>query len=93
MTIDEPSHVKLKTSVLVVGGGPVGLLTAFQLSRLGIRCIIAERNLETTTWPKMDLMNCRTMEILKILGLADEFRQAHMKSVGVLKENIPVVRG
>jgi FAD-dependent monooxygenase len=64
-----------QTSVLIVGGGPVGLLTAFQLSRLQIPCIIAEQNLETTIWPKMDLTNCRTMEILRMCGLADEYRQ------------------
>ncbi|KAJ5263382.1 hypothetical protein N7478_010987 [Penicillium angulare] len=60
--------------VLIIGAGPVGMLLAYQLDRLGISCIIAERNLETTKWPKMDLTNCRSMEILRVLGLADEYR-------------------
>ncbi|KAJ5100578.1 hypothetical protein N7456_006630 [Penicillium angulare] len=62
------------TDVLIVGAGPVGMLLAYQLDRLGISCIIAERNLETTKWPKMDLTNCRSMEILRVLGLADDYR-------------------
>ena len=61
--------------VLVVGGGPTGLLTAYGLARLGISCILAEMNLETTKWPKMDLTNCRSMEILRMYGLADEYRR------------------
>jgi hypothetical protein len=63
-----------ETQVVVVGGGPVGMLTAFQLSRLGVPCLLAEQSLETTKWPKMDLTNCRTMEIFRMLGIADEYR-------------------
>lgn len=61
--------------VLVVGAGPVGLIAAIQLARKGIRCIIAERNLDTTRWPKMDITNCRNMELLRRLGLADGLRE------------------
>ncbi|KAK9427692.1 FAD binding domain-containing protein [Lipomyces doorenjongii] len=68
-------QVKHDTPVLVVGAGPVGLLTAYELGRLGIRCILAEQSLTTTKWPKMDLTNCRSMEILRMWGLADEYRQ------------------
>jgi hypothetical protein len=67
-------HLKYDVPVAVVGGGPVGMLTAFELSRLGIDCILAEQSLETTKWPKMDLTNCRLMEIMRMLGIADEYR-------------------
>jgi thioredoxin reductase len=60
--------------VVIVGGGPVGMLTAFELSRLGIECLLAEQSLETTKWPKMDLTNCRSMEIMRMMGIADEYR-------------------
>ncbi len=36
---------------------------------------LAEENLETIKWPEMGLTNCRSMEILRIWGLADEYRQ------------------
>lgn len=45
--------------VLVVGGGPIGMMTAYQLSRLDTPCLLAEQALETTRWPKMDLTNGR----------------------------------
>jgi FAD-dependent monooxygenase len=50
------------------------MITAFELSRLGIGCLLAEQSLETTKWPKMDLINCRSMEIMRMMGIADEYR-------------------
>lgn len=46
------------TPILIAGGGPVGLMLAYELSRLGVPCLLAEKALETTKWPKMDLTNC-----------------------------------
>ena len=60
--------------ITVVGAGPVGMLLALQLDRLGVPHLLAERNLHTTKWPKMDLTSTRSMEILRVLGLADEYR-------------------
>lgn len=37
--------------------------------------MLAERNLDTTKWPKMDCTNCRSMELFKRLGIADDFRE------------------
>ncbi|KAJ0417538.1 FAD binding domain-containing protein [Aspergillus carlsbadensis] len=74
-------HLQYDTDILIVGAGPVGMLLAYQLDRLGIDCFLAERNLETTKWPKMDLTNCRSMEILRVLGLADDYR-AQVDAVG-----------
>lgn len=61
--------------MLVVGAGPVGLITALKLAYHGVRCMLVERNLETTRWPKMDITNVRTMELLRTLGLADGLRE------------------
>ena len=82
-----PELVETRTSVLVVGGGPVGMFTALELARHGIPSIIIERNLATTEWPKMDLSNCRTMEILRINGIADEYRQID----GAVGEDSPFI--
>lgn len=62
------------TDVLVVGGGPAGLVAALTLAANGVRCILVERNNDTTKWPKMDLTNCRSMELLRRLGVGDEWR-------------------
>jgi 2-polyprenyl-6-methoxyphenol hydroxylase-like FAD-dependent oxidoreductase len=61
--------------VLVVGAGPAGLIAALQLSKNGTRCMLIERNLDTTRWPKMDITNCRSMELLKRLGVDGGLRE------------------
>lgn len=63
------------TPVLISGAGPVGLVTAYTLAHHGVRCMVIERNASTTAWPKMDITNVRSMEILRRLGIADELRE------------------
>lgn len=36
--------------------------------------MLVERNPDTTAWPKMDITNCRSMELLRRLGVADGLR-------------------
>ncbi|KAL4801513.1 FAD binding domain-containing protein [Aspergillus unguis] len=62
-------------TVLIAGGGPIGLLLARVLSFYGIKSVLFERNTTTTKWPKMDLTNARSMEMLRKIGLADDLRQ------------------
>ena len=71
--VDMPPQ--MEALVLVVGAGPIGMVTAFQLAKRGIRTVLVERNLETTKWPKMDITNSRSMELLQRLGLADGLRE------------------
>ena len=64
----------LFTSVLLIGAGPTGLITALNLAQNGVKCILVDKNEIVGDWPKMDLTNRRSMEILKRMGLADEIR-------------------
>lgn len=48
---------------------------AHDLARRGIRCLVAERNPTTTSHPKMDITNARTMEMFRRVGLAQALRQ------------------
>ena len=67
---------KLPTgTVLIAGGGPVGLLLARVLSFYDVKSVLFERNETTTRWPKMDLTNARSMELFRKLGLADDLRK------------------
>jgi 2-polyprenyl-6-methoxyphenol hydroxylase-like FAD-dependent oxidoreductase len=60
--------------VLVAGAGPVGLITALQLANHGVKSILVERNFETTKWPKMDITNVRSMELMRRMGLERDLR-------------------
>jgi 2-polyprenyl-6-methoxyphenol hydroxylase-like FAD-dependent oxidoreductase len=66
----------IETPVLISGGGPVGLTLALALSRQGVRSLVVNDRNETTTHPKLDVVNCRSMEIFRALGLADAIRAA-----------------
>lgn len=64
-----------KGTVIIAGGGPVGLLVARILSFYRVKSVLFERNDTTTKWPKMDLTNARSMELFRKLGLADDLRR------------------
>jgi 2-polyprenyl-6-methoxyphenol hydroxylase-like FAD-dependent oxidoreductase len=50
------------------------LIAALQLAEHGTRCMLVERNLDTTRWPKMDITNCRSMELFKRLKIDQGLR-------------------
>ncbi|MSR13656.1 MAG: FAD-monooxygenase [Gammaproteobacteria bacterium] len=70
------------TPVLIAGGGPVGMTLALNLARYGIKSLLVERNTTTTSAPKMDLTNGRSMELFRRLGLIESLR-----AVGVPEDN------
>jgi 2-polyprenyl-6-methoxyphenol hydroxylase-like FAD-dependent oxidoreductase len=71
------------TQVLVAGGGPVGLATAVELGRRGIRCVVVEpRETVSRARPRCKTVNVRTMEHLRRWGLADRLRERAPLPVG-----------
>jgi len=66
----------IRTQVLIVGAGPVGLTLALDLGRRGVRCTLIERNEAPSQLPKMERCNARTMEIYRRLGIAKQVRDA-----------------
>ena len=62
--------------VLIVGGGPVGLMASLLLSRLGIRSLLVERHPGTAIHPKARGINARTMEVFRQQGIETVVRQA-----------------
>ncbi|WP_371530695.1 FAD-dependent monooxygenase [Streptomyces sp. NBC_01283] len=62
--------------VLVVGAGPVGMVTALALARQGVHCVLVDRDFETSVHPKLDYVNSRSMEFFRQLGIADDIRSA-----------------
>ncbi len=55
--------------VLIVGGGPSGLVSALLLARLGLSTIVVERNQFTDEHPKAHELNARSIEILRDVGI------------------------
>ena len=57
------------TEVLIVGGGPTGLVASILLSRLGVRHILLERRTAPQPAPAAHVVNTRSMEIFRQAGL------------------------
>jgi FAD-dependent monooxygenase len=76
--LDEKVDTSYRRPVLISGAGPVGMILALELSLHGVKSTLVEQHPQTTRFPKMDLTNARSMELLARLGLDVEIR-----SVGV----------
>ena len=61
-----------KTTVLIVGGGPVGLALAGELGWRGVDCLLVEQTDGNIVTPKMNEVNVRTMEFCRRWGIADK---------------------
>ncbi|GHI04083.1 2-polyprenyl-6-methoxyphenol hydroxylase [Streptomyces cellostaticus] len=59
-----------EAEVLIVGGGPVGLTARALLERWGVRVLLVEKRRELSPFPRSRLVNVRSMEIYRQLGLA-----------------------
>ncbi len=65
-----------RTRILVIGGGPVGLVVSGLLSQRGVEHVVIERRRETQRAPAAHVMRRRPMEILDALGVGEEVRRA-----------------
>ncbi len=60
-----------RCEVLVVGAGPAGLATAHWLRAWGIDVVVVERRTAPREHPQATMVNTRTTEIMRFLGLSD----------------------
>jgi 2-polyprenyl-6-methoxyphenol hydroxylase-like FAD-dependent oxidoreductase len=63
-----------ETHVLIVGGGPFGLMLANELGRRAIGVVLVDQNPGTTQNAAANATQARTMEHYRRLGFADEVR-------------------
>jgi 2-polyprenyl-6-methoxyphenol hydroxylase-like FAD-dependent oxidoreductase len=68
------AEVPRRTSIVIVGGGPVGLAVGLLLDRFGIDAVIVEKNPTTTDHPKSRGCSARTMEIFRQWGIEQVIR-------------------
>ncbi|KAB1209531.1 2,4-dichlorophenol 6-monooxygenase [Morella rubra] len=63
--------------VLIVGAGPVGLVLAILLTKLGVKCSVLEKANAFSKHPQAHFINNRSMEVFrKIAGLAEEIQRS-----------------
>ena len=61
-----------ETDVLIVGAGPVGLVLACQLARLGVPCRIIDKGTGPVAESRATDVHARTLEQLEPLGVVDQ---------------------
>ncbi|MGU3292900.1 FAD-dependent monooxygenase [Williamsia sp. M5A3_1d] len=61
----------IETPVLIVGAGPAGLTTALSLARYGVECVVVEKYSGPAHTPRAHIVNQRTVEIWRHLGIED----------------------
>ena len=69
------SDVPDKVDVLIVGGGPCGLMLAIELGRRGIRVLLIDEKSDTAFNPQANATQARTMEHYRRLGFARDIRK------------------
>jgi 3-(3-hydroxy-phenyl)propionate hydroxylase len=75
-------------SVLVVGAGPTGLSMAAELARHGVQCRVIDKALAPSDRSKAIVLQARTLEVLSLMQLADDFVAAgHSVHAGNIYSN------
>ena len=84
-------------SVLIIGAGPTGLVTALYLTKQGIPVRITDKAESSVTTSRALVIHARTLELYRQLGLADRvlaaghnIRATNLWSRGVRKGRIPI---
>ncbi|MEN4921919.1 FAD-dependent monooxygenase [Achromobacter spanius] len=69
----------ISTTVLVVGAGPAGLLTAAELQRRGVDCLLIDAHERPLDWDRATVVHPRSLEILDTLGISEPLLAAGVK--------------
>ncbi|CAM3960177.1 FAD-dependent monooxygenase [Pseudoalteromonas byunsanensis] len=72
------TEFKSNDEVIIVGAGPVGLTSAIQLQRFGIKHRIIDKRLERQPFSKAFAIHSRSLEVFEDMGVLDDIRnKAH----------------
>jgi 2-polyprenyl-6-methoxyphenol hydroxylase-like FAD-dependent oxidoreductase len=78
-----PTPVEPKTDVLIVGGGPTGLVLALWLKRLGVEVRVIDETAEPGTTSRALAVHARTLEFYRQVNLAAEVVELGLKFAAV----------
>jgi 2,4-dichlorophenol 6-monooxygenase len=67
--------VDIEIPVLIVGAGPAGLTLALALARYGVPALTVEKHPSTAHTPRAHIINQRTVEIFRALGISKKFHE------------------
>jgi 2-polyprenyl-6-methoxyphenol hydroxylase-like FAD-dependent oxidoreductase len=79
----------LETTCCVVGGGPAGMMLAYLLARRGVQVTVLEKHQDFFRDFRGDTVHPSTLEVLKELGLLEEFLSLPHEEV----ESLAVILG
>ena len=65
---------RLDTDIVIVGGGPTGLMLAIELGCRGVHCVVLEEDAGPSPYPKANANSARTMEHYRRRGFAHRIR-------------------
>jgi 2,4-dichlorophenol 6-monooxygenase len=77
----------IEVPVLIVGGGPAGLTSSLALSRYGLDSLLVNKHPSTAHTPRAHIVNQRTVEILRHLGIEDQVL-AHASPPSMMRNNL-----
>src|SRR6516165_8123260 len=69
-----PQMAKRDCAVVIIGGGPCGLMLAIELGRRGVSTIVLEEKSAPSRFPSANATQARTMEHYRRLGFAEKVR-------------------
>jgi 2,4-dichlorophenol 6-monooxygenase len=69
MSGPRPEAAPARCPVVIVGGGPVGLMASILLRRQGVESVVVERRTEVQSAPAAHVVNARTFEICRAAGI------------------------
>ncbi|MEV3962169.1 FAD-dependent monooxygenase [Nocardia sp. NPDC050193] len=68
-----------RTSVLVVGAGPTGLILGIELLRRGVECRVVDRLTAPVRTSRSFTVHTRTLELLELAGIVEAFQERGLR--------------